>query len=49
MVAHLIKVKENSLSFKKFEIEHVSRSKNRQADALLKLASSSPNDHPKNI
>jgi len=49
MVAYLATVKEHSLSFKTFEIKHVPRSENRQADALLNLASSSPNGHPKSI
>ena len=49
MVAYLAKVKERSLSFKIFEIKHVPRSKNQKVDALSKLASSSPNGHPKSI
>jgi len=49
MVVYLAKVKENSLSFKTFEIKHVPRSKNRQVDALSKLASSSLDGHPKSI
>ena len=49
VMAYLTKVKEWSLSFKKFEIEHVPRSENRQADALSKLASSSPDGHLKSI
>ena len=43
------KVKEKFLSLKKFEIDHVPRSENRQVDALSKLARSSPNGHPKSI
>jgi len=35
--------------FKKFEIEYVPRSENRQADALPKLASSSLDGYPKSI
>jgi len=34
MVAYLAKVKERSSMFKKFEIEYVPTSENRQADAL---------------
>ena len=49
MAAYLSKVKERAKCFKKFEIKHVPRSKNRQADSLSKLASSSPDGHPKNI
>jgi len=49
MMAYLAKVKEHSKSFTTFEIKHVPRSENRQADALLKLASSSPYGHPKSI
>ena len=49
MMAYLTKVKKRSLSFKKFEIEHVPRLENRQADALSKLASSFPDGHPKSI
>ena len=49
MMAYLTKVKEQSLSFKKFEIKHVPWSKNRQAVAPSKLASSSQDGHPKNI
>ena len=49
MMSYLTKVKERSLSFKKFEIEHVPQSKNRQADALSKLARSSLDAHPKSI
>ena len=47
MVANLLKVKEKSHIFKNFEIEHTPRSENRQSDAFSKLASSSPNGHPK--
>jgi len=49
MMAYLTKVKKQSLSFKKFEIEHVPRLENWQADALSKLASSFPDGHPKSI
>ena len=38
-VAYLAKVKEKSSMFKKFEIEHVPRLENQQADALSKLTS----------
>jgi len=49
MATYLSKVKERAKCFKKFEIKHVPRSENWQADALSKLASSSPDGHPKNI
>ena len=49
MVVYLAKVKARSLSFKTLEIKHVPRSENRQADTLSKLASSSPDGHPKSI
>jgi len=49
MMAYLALIKERARTFKMFEIKHVPRSKNRQADALSKLASSSPDRHPKNI
>ena len=49
MAAYLSKVKERAKCFKKFEIQHVPRSENRQADALSKLASSSRDRHKKNI
>jgi len=49
MAAYLSKVKERAKSFKKLEIKHIPRSENRQADALSKLVSSSPDGHPKNI
>jgi len=49
MATYLAKVKEKSSMFEKFEIEHVPRSKNRQADALSKLASASPDGRPKII
>jgi len=49
MMAYLAKVKECSVTFKTFEIKHVPRLENRQADALSKLASSSSNGHPKSI
>jgi len=42
MVAYLAKVKKKYTMFKKFKIEHVPWSKNRQANALSKLISSSP-------
>jgi len=47
IVAYLSKLKEKSQRFKNFEIEHGLRSENQQGDALLKLASSSLNGHPK--
>jgi len=49
MVGYLAKVKERSSMFKKFKIEYVPTSKNRQADALSKLASSSSDGNPKSI
>jgi len=49
MVAYLTKVKEKSLSFNKFEIEHVPPSKNQQPDALSRLARSLPDRHSKSI
>ena len=49
MAAYLSKVKERAKCFKKFEIKNVPRSENQQVDALSKLASSSPDGHPKNI
>ena len=49
MMAYLALVNERASTFKMFEIKHVPRSENRQADALSKLASSSSDRHPKNI
>jgi len=49
IMAYLAKVKKRSESFKTFEINHVPRSENRQANALSKLASSSLDGHPKSI
>jgi len=49
MMAYLAKIKERSKSFTTFEIKHVPRSENRQADALSKLTSSSPDGHPKSM
>ena len=49
MMAYLAKVKERSKSLTTFEIRHLPRSENRQADALSKLASSSPGGHLKSI
>ena len=49
MMAYLALIKERVKTFKIFEIKHVPRSENRQADALLKLPSSSPDGHPKTI
>jgi len=46
MMAYLAKVKKCSESFKAFEINRAPQSKNRQADALPKLASSSLDGHP---
>ena len=48
-MAYLVKVKERFESFKTFEIKHMPHSKNRQADSLLKLASSFPDGRPKSI
>jgi len=48
-IPYLAKVKKKSSMFQRFEIEHVPRSDNRQADALSKLTSSSPNGCLKNI
>lgn len=47
MIAYLKKVKLSAAKFEKFEIEHVNRSENHQADALSKLASSTINDTPR--
>lgn len=49
MAAYLAKVNEKSSMFQRFKIEHVPRSKNQQADALLKLTNSFPVGCPKNI
>ena len=47
IMAYLAKVKERSKSFTTFKIKHVPRLENRQADALSKLTSSSPDGYPK--
>ena len=49
MATYVQRVRELTKLLKYFAITHISRSKNRQADALSKLASSSDDGKPKNI
>lgn len=49
MIQYLSKVKEMIGKFKEVQVKHVPRLENQQADALPRLASSTPNDNAKTV